>query len=57
MDLLVRYGGQRRSREGVCDVEGEALLVFNTEAVPLKGEDHALETTWSRGKRALEDCF
>ena len=57
MDLLVRYGGQMRSREGVCDVEGEALLVFNTEAVPLKGEDHALETTWSRGKRALEDCF
>ena len=57
MDLLVRFGGQRRSREGVCDVEGGALSVLNTKAVPRKGEDHALETTWSRGKRALEDCF
>jgi len=56
MDLLVRYGGQRRSRESVCDVKVGPLSVINTEAVPLKGEDHALETTWGRGKRALEDC-
>ena len=57
MDLLVRYGRQRRSREGVCDVKGGALSVVNTEAVPLKGEDYALETTWSGGQRAPEDCF
>ena len=38
-------------------MKGGALSVFNTEVVPLKGEDHALEATWSGGKWALEDCF
>ena len=48
---------RRGSRKGVCDVKGGALAVFNTEAVSLKGKDHAQETTWSRGYRALENGF